>query len=126
VGPLDWLTEIDEHLDREVGVLYHAQPLAQDWARVSKVIEEVGEAIAELILYTQQNPRKAIRGGNSSRAQVLSELADVVITGSLAMQHFTKDAGITGAILRQKLEMTYLRIAEFDRAKLATIAPNEV
>jgi hypothetical protein len=109
-----WLETIDRHLDREVGQLYQDQPLAQDWARVSKVAEEVGEAINELILWTQQNPRKAQRGDKGSREAVLSELADAVITGALAIQHFTKDAAATGDILLERLEATYERVSYYN------------
>jgi hypothetical protein len=116
--PLDWLDAIDRHLDREVGQLYHDQPLAQDWARTAKVAEEAGEAIAELILWTQQNPRKVQRGDKGSKEALLAELADVVITGALAIQHFTKDAVETRALLRDRLEATHERIAAYDAARV--------
>jgi len=118
-GPaLFWLMAIDLHLDREVGQPYKDEPLAQDWARVAKVSEEVGEAINELILWTQQNPRKVQRGDKGSREALLSELADVVITGALAIQHFTKDAEVTRDLLLSRLEATFERIASYDRAKV--------
>jgi hypothetical protein len=81
---------------------------------VSKVAEEVGEAINELILWSQQNPRKAQRGDKGSREAVLSELADVVITGALAIQHFTKNAAATGDILLERLEATYERVSYYN------------
>ncbi len=112
-----WLSRIDEHLDAEVGQRYKDEPLAQDWARVTKVSEEVGEAIAELILWTQQNPRKVLRGDTGSRDGLLKELADVVITGALGMQHFTKDARETLRILEGALHLTYLRIEKYERDK---------
>lgn len=115
--PLQWLEAIDLHLDREVGTRYHAEPLAQDWARVAKVAEEAGEAIAELILWTQQNPRKVQRGDLGSREALLAELADVVITGALAIQHFTKDAEETYALLLDRLEATHERIDAYNRVK---------
>jgi hypothetical protein len=72
-----------------VSQIYLDQPMAQDWARISKVIEELGEVIAELILWTGQNPRK----GDDAQAynRMLAELADTVFTGIYAMMHFTKD-----------------------------------
>ena len=89
--------EVDEILDANVGDIYKQQPLAQDWARVAKVIEEAGEAIAELILYTGQNPRK---GEHRERYyELLQELADAALTPIYAIQHFTKDIEITYAIL---------------------------
>lgn len=110
-----WLSRIDTHLDREVGQTYKDQPLAQDWARVAKVSEEVGEAIANLILMTAQNPRKALRGDTASQSDLIKELADVSITGALAIQHFTKDARETFRILEGALHLTYLRIEQYER-----------
>lgn len=59
---IDWQTirDADEWLDGSVSHYYKLEPLAQDWARVAKVSEEVGEAIAELIAATGQNPRKKL------------------------------------------------------------------
>ena len=89
--------EVDEILDANVSDIYKQQPLAQDWARVAKVIEEAGEAINELILYTGQNPRK---GEHPERyARLLMELADATLTPIYAIQHFTKDIEITQAVL---------------------------
>lgn len=91
------LKDVDEWLDREVSIEYQVAPLAQDWARVSKVIEELGEAIAELILYTGQNPRKPT--DFEARGRMLKELADVACTAVLAIQHFTKDEDETEKIV---------------------------
>lgn len=89
----DIVTHVDQMLDDKVDSEYQEQPLAQDWARVCKVSEELGEAIAELILYTGQNPRK---GRDTTRLHnLLSELADTAMTGVYAIQHFTKDIDIT-------------------------------
>jgi len=76
---------MDDDLDGQVADLYKDQPLAQDWARVAKVAEEVGEAIAALIGITGQNPRKGVYGTDDD---LLDELADVALTGLYAMQHF--------------------------------------
>jgi hypothetical protein len=118
--PRFWLEAIDLHLDAEVGQDYLEQPLAQDWARIAKVQEECGEAIAELILWTKQNPRKALRGDTRTKDDVLKELADVVITGALAMQHFTKDATETQRIIRGILHLTFLRIEKYQQDKAAS------
>lgn len=80
---------LDAHLDGDgVADAYHVQPLAQDWARVSKGGEEVGEAIDALIGLTGQNPRK---GEYGTLEELLDELADVCLTGLYGIQHFTKD-----------------------------------
>ena len=99
------LREVDTWLDAACSQEYKDHPLAQDWARTAKVSEEIaeareermltlierahGQAIAELILATGQNPRKGHDPDAGHR--MLCELADVVITGLLAIQHRTKD-----------------------------------
>jgi hypothetical protein len=90
---------IDTWLDENVAAAYKDQPLAQDWARVAKISEELGEAIAELILYTGQNPRKGQHA--EARETLLAELADTALTGIYAIQHFTKDIYKTAAIIRE-------------------------
>lgn len=88
---------VDQILDDNVSRIYKEQPLAQDWARVSKVIEEAGETINELILYTGQNPRK---GEHPERyGHILMELADTALTSIYALQHFTKDIHVTEQVL---------------------------
>lgn len=88
-GLVSWA---DAYLDRDVAETYRDQPLAQDWARVAKVSEEAGEAIDALIGLTGQNPRKGHYGGLND---LLSELADVALTGLYAIQHFTKSEAAT-------------------------------
>ena len=99
------LREVDTWLDAACSQEYKDHPLAQDWARTAKVSEEIaeareermlalierahGRAIAELILATGQNPRKPADPDAGHR--MLCELADVVVTGLLAIQHRTKD-----------------------------------
>lgn len=101
---INWysVAAIDEYLDSGASDKYRNQPLAQDWARVSKVIEELGEAISEMILYTGQNPRKGTVP--EAREYMLNELGDVAFTAILAIQHFTKDADKTRDIIRGKGE----------------------
>jgi NTP pyrophosphatase (non-canonical NTP hydrolase) len=105
----DWwsISKIDRWLDSAVSDTYIHQPLAQDWARVGKVIEELGEVIRALIGFTGQNPRKGI---THSRQEMLDELADTAITGILGMQHFTKDASETRQILQEKLKAIENRV----------------
>lgn len=97
----------DEYLDNGVAEEYKDQPLAQDWARVAKVAEELGEAIAALISSTGQNPRKKIKGTTD---ELLNELSDIVNTAALAIQHFTKDAIITSQMVEQKLAHSLKRV----------------
>jgi hypothetical protein len=87
--------KVDEHLDRMTANDYHLQPLAQDWARVAKLAEEVGEAVSELIQWTGQNPRKGAHP--EARARMMAELADVAMGAIYALQHFTKDLSETQA-----------------------------
>jgi hypothetical protein len=91
------IKKVDEFLDEQVAERYKDQPLAQDWARVAKLAEEVGEAVSELILMTGQNPRKGEHP--EVRARLLGELADVAIAAILVIQHFTKDMSETQAVL---------------------------
>lgn len=99
----------DEWLDGAVSDKYKDQPLAQDWARVAKVIEEAGEAINALIGMTGQNPRK---GTYAETADLLGELADVALTGIYAIQHFTKDGDITLSVILDKARYHKAQISE--------------
>lgn len=94
-----FVTALDEWLDANVSQPYKDQPLAQDWARVGKVIEELGEAISDLIGWSGQNPRKGVY---STHHDMVNELCDVVITGILAIQHFTKDEVTTFKYLHER------------------------
>lgn len=93
------IERLDVWLDANVSEAYKAQPLAQDWARITKVAEELGEAIQAFIGYTGQNPRKGFQG---SKTDMLNEMADVIITGQLCIQHFTKDARSTEFIINNR------------------------
>jgi hypothetical protein len=90
---------VDQWLDDYAADNYQTQPMAQDWARVAKVSEELGEAIAELISWTGQNPRKGMDA--LARRRLLAELADTAMTSVYAIQHFTKDVTITAGIMRE-------------------------
>jgi hypothetical protein len=93
-------------LDGAVAETYQGQPLAQDWARVAKVMEEAGEAIAALIACTGQNPRKGVCG---TQDDMLSELADTAMTAIFGIQHFTKDARQTWAIVSAAMAKAHAR-----------------
>jgi NTP pyrophosphatase (non-canonical NTP hydrolase) len=99
--------DIDAYLDGGVSGAYRDEPLAQDWARVSKTIEEAGEAIDALIGWTGQNPRK---GFYATRAHLLDELADVALTGAYAIQHFTKDREETRRVILDRAEYHATRV----------------
>lgn len=102
---IDWqaIGYIDRWLDENVSDDYKNQPLAQDWARTCKVIEELGEAISRLIQYTGQNPRKPVGDRNEAYHEFLIELADTAITAILGMMHFTKSPSTVRQILREKI-----------------------
>lgn len=91
------IRQVDARLDAGCSGAYHDQPLAQDWARVCKLAEEVGEAISELILWTGQNPRKG--ADPEARSRMLAELADVALGAIYAIQHFTKDTEATRQVI---------------------------
>jgi hypothetical protein len=97
----DYIERLDRHLDADVGPAYLHNPLAQDWARIGKTIEEIGEVISNFIGITGQNPRKGVY---SNMDEVLKELCDVSLTGLYAIQHFTKDKDRT---LRLVLERSH-------------------
>lgn len=107
---------VDIRLDRDVSTIYLDQPLAQDWARVSKVIEELGEAIAELISWTGQNPRKP--QDSEALGKLLAELADVSATAILAIQHFTKDPIITKNICESRMSRIGQRIFNLESERI--------
>lgn len=107
------IATIDDWLDDGASGLYIDQPLAQDWARISKVSEELGEAVAEFILFTGQNPRKPM--DSLARDRMLKELADVVCTATLAIQHFTKDERLTSGIILGNWDKIYARATEHAR-----------
>jgi NTP pyrophosphatase (non-canonical NTP hydrolase) len=106
---IDWqaIHAIDRWLDSAVSEEYIRQPMAQNWARISKVGEEYGEAVQAFIGYTGQNPRKGVI---NSREEVLEELADTALTAILAMQHFTKNAALTKEIIRNKIKKIEKRV----------------
>lgn len=111
---IDWqiVEAVDRWLDEGIPPLYKEQRLAQDWARISKVIEELGETIEAMIGYTGQNPRK---GMTHSKDDMLYELADTAITAILAIHHFTKNSSTAREILHKKQEFIYRRMLDATR-----------
>lgn len=105
---------IDDWLDSSVDEEYINQPMAQDWARISKVIEELGEAVSNYIGVTGQNPRKGVY---STTRDVNEELADTAWTAIFAIQHFTKDAEKTATILAQRLDRIYARAVKANESQ---------
>lgn len=104
------VARVDSILDRQVAQIYKDQPLAQDWARIAKLAEELGETISELILDTGQNPRKA--RDPEAYARMLDELADTAMTAVYALQHFTKDARLTAFIMQRAQERHLNRLEQ--------------
>jgi hypothetical protein len=96
---LDGIAKMDTWLDDNVSGDYKTQPLAQDWARVCKVAEELGETVQCLIGATGQNPRK---GFVNDMDDMLDEMADTLITGILCIQHFTKDENQTETLIQDR------------------------
>jgi hypothetical protein len=86
--------------------MYQAQPLAQHWSRVSKVNEELGEAVNELIGITGQNPRKGFYGSHDN---LIKELLDTCTTALYAVEHFTK-TGDTMSRLEDHIDYQHDRI----------------
>jgi hypothetical protein len=72
----------------------------EDSMRVMKIGEEYGEAVAAYIGMTGQNPRKRV---THTEDDLLKEIADVVVTGLCAIQHFTGSREVTRAIVAEKL-----------------------
>lgn len=101
------IQEIDEWLDSNTAEHYQKNKLALNWTRIIKIEEELGEAVAQYILVTGQNPRKGFGG---SLDKVLDELADVILTAACAIQHFTKDAARTEAVIDRCVGKVRLRI----------------
>jgi NTP pyrophosphatase (non-canonical NTP hydrolase) len=101
------IATLDAWYDRQVSAEYKRQPLAQDWARISKISEELGEVTDAFIGVTAQNPRK---GEYGSMCDVHNELADVAITALLALQHFTQSEAATTRIIVDRMRYRMLCI----------------
>jgi len=91
---------INDWVNAGMPAAYRDQPLALAWARVAKCGEEAGEAIEALTGMSGANIRKGVC---STLDDVLAELADVVVTGLAAIQHFTGDRGVTQVVVEKKI-----------------------
>jgi len=98
---------INGWIDSGLPEVYRPQPLARDWARVAKIAEEAGECADALMGMTGGNPRKGVC---KSLDDVLGELADVVVTGLAAIQHFTGDRGVTRAVVEKRIAVILERV----------------
>jgi phosphoribosyl-ATP pyrophosphohydrolase len=87
---------IDDYLDSHRNPEYIEQPLANDWARVTKICEEAGEVWLALSKRTGENYRKGVCG---SEEELLGELADCVSAALCGIQHRTKDIAATWAVV---------------------------
>ena len=101
---------VDAHIDANTGPDYLAQPLARDWARVTKVCEEAGEVWKALSKYTGENPRK---GKCGTLEELLDELGDTASAAVCAIQHLTKDTARTWEVVSAALDKAVHRISEF-------------
>jgi len=118
---LSSIESLDKWLDEsELPEPYRSQPGMQDWARISKIAEELGEAIQAFIGATGQNPRKGI---THDMDDVLEEIADVIITGYCAIQHFTKNSIQTHKIVDNRLSTLLKRIGLPNQHDLGLNAP---
>lgn len=84
----------------------HWDPMAQTWARLSKVAEESGEVISAYIGVTGQNPRK---GKYASMSDVKKELLDVAVTALLAYEHVDHHQGVVLNALLDHIEFVRKR-----------------
>jgi NTP pyrophosphatase (non-canonical NTP hydrolase) len=115
---LDAVQAVDAHIDANTGPDYQAQPLARDWARVTKVCEEAGEVWRALSKYTGENPRK---GKCGTLEELLDELGDTASAAICAIQHLTKDTDATWAVVSAALDKAVSRISEFANAPAAAL-----
>lgn len=121
---LDIIAAVDFWLDSATGPVYHKQPLAQDYARAFKVIEEIGEAFSEWLLLTGQNPRK-LDQQPATNAAFFAELADAAWSLIFAIQHFSKDTAFTDQVLHDGLKKAGQRVISAHRQAAEAAAREE-
>lgn len=68
--------------------------------RTMKVAEEAGEVIAAVIGWTGANPRK---GHTHTREDVIAELLDAAVASLGAVEHLTKNKGLSRSMLDRKI-----------------------
>ena len=103
---LEVIRVVDDWLDSDMSPEYQAQPLAHDWARITKVCSEAGEVMDALSMSTGENPRKGVC---ATEDDLLGELGDAACAALFAIQHRTKDAGTTWSILLAAAEKVHQR-----------------
>jgi NTP pyrophosphatase (non-canonical NTP hydrolase) len=113
---LEAVEVVDAHIDSATAPEYRAQPLALDWARVTKVCEEAGEVWRALSKLTGENPRKGVCG---TRDELLGELGDTASAAICAIQHLTKDTNQTWAVVSAALLKARQRVGEHRGATCA-------
>jgi hypothetical protein len=106
-GILEIVGLVDAHLDSSANPEYQAQPLAQDWARITKVCEEAGEVWKAQSKRTGENPRKGVSG---TTGELLGELGDTASAALCAIQHITKDADATWLVFLEALDKARSRV----------------
>lgn len=109
-GLLDAVETVDAFLDSHRSPDYLAQPLANDWARVTKVCEEAGEVWKALSKRTGENYRKGVC---ATEDELLGELGDCVSAAMLGIQHRTKDTAVTWAVVSAAFRKASQRVADF-------------
>jgi len=92
----EWIDRGNAHKDAEAVL----------WGRIAKIGEEHGEAVAALIGFTGQNPRK---GYTHSRDDVIEELLDVAVTALGAVEHLRGHDGRALAELDDKIRRVHDR-----------------
>lgn len=92
-------------------------PEAQAWGRISKIMEEAGEAVSEYIAFTGQNPRK---GHSGNMQAVIKELLDTAVTALGAVEHLTENKGVSIPLFENHLSNLVLR-AQINRSKFIQI-----
>jgi len=90
-----WLDAANPRTDHEIA------------CRVMKLAEETGEAVAAYIGMTGQNPRKGIC---ATRADLASELCDVIITAMVALATISGDAASAETSLQAHLAARFARL----------------
>lgn len=101
------LAALSEWIDRHNA---HKPEQQQLWERTAKVGEEFGEVVAEMILLTNQNPRKpAPDDEHEVRNRVIDELLDVAVTALGAVEHMIDNTGSSLAMLRFKIHLVHER-----------------
>lgn len=79
---------------------------ALGWHRVTKAVEEAGEALAEWLLFTGGNPRKP---EGSTVEPVIEELLDTAVAALGAIEHLRGHQGTALAELVAKLDRVATR-----------------